>query len=42
MDLLLNGMMILIGLLILGVLATAFGADSRDSFGDDWTRTGRR
>jgi hypothetical protein len=42
MDLLLNGIIILIGLLILGILATAFGADSRDSFDDDWVRTGRR
>lgn len=43
MDLLLNGLIILTGLLVLGILATAFGADSRESFGDDFTTgPGRR
>jgi hypothetical protein len=41
-DLLLNGLIILVGLLVLGVLTTAFGADSREGFGDDWPRSDRR
>lgn len=29
---------ITIAFLVLGILALAFGADSRDGFGDDWRR----
>ena len=42
MDLFLNGLIILTGLLVLGILATAYGADSRESFGDDFSRSDRR
>jgi hypothetical protein len=38
MDLLLILTTVLVGLILLGVLATSFGADSRDSIGDDWAR----
>jgi hypothetical protein len=38
MDLLLIIGIVLGGLLLLGVLAASFGADSRDTIGDDWAR----
>jgi hypothetical protein len=38
MDLLLMITTVLVGLMVFGVVATFFGADSRDSIGDDWGR----
>ncbi len=38
MDLLLIIAAVLGGLVALGILASAFGVDSRESIGDDWSR----
>jgi hypothetical protein len=41
MELMLIITIVLGGLVLLDALAVAFGADSRDSIGDDWARSVR-